>query len=271
MEFKDRTESNSNEETIVVTEETTRLIEQAIRKHKKRPSLRGARMTHDAHEYLAAAMEFESMYPQSRTDKRISYTRLKRMADKLEGVGPYSKAGPVPKHKFNIGSWANNWTHALPTELLPVPGENYASVLDRVMAYFASTTGAGANVAGIDNLARNLWRETSEPRQVSVTVQTEETVRKAIRDLLTNTEVCGTTACACGYGATDPWFINRGLKFTRDGDIEDVEGVFHINEHRMNLFFMPDAYHDAGTPKQVAIRIRHFLGSEYFDEVRPTE
>jgi len=35
----------------------------------------------------------------------MNIERLQRLADKLEGVGPYKDVGPVPDHKFYMGSW----------------------------------------------------------------------------------------------------------------------------------------------------------------------
>ena len=36
----------------------------------------------------------------------IAIERLTRLADKLEGVGPYAEDGPWPRDKFDMGVWS---------------------------------------------------------------------------------------------------------------------------------------------------------------------
>ena len=51
---------------------------------------------------------------------------------------------------------------------------------------------------------------------------------------------CGTTACACGWAAQDPWFIKRDFKLARDGSKFNVYQIFHgIQEGRraVQMFF----------------------------------
>lgn len=89
---------------------------------------------------------------------------------------------------------------------------------------------------------------------------------------------CGTTACACGFAALDPWFIEQGLS------LEVYESFFRTKAHpvyeglhhwaAIEKFFgldVSDGQHlfsiseyaelDSAPPKRVAARIRAFVKS----------
>ncbi|MBY0561490.1 hypothetical protein [Hyphomicrobium sp.] len=96
---------------------------------------------------------------------------------------------------------------------------------------------------------------------------------------------CGTTACACGWAMTDPWFNERGLTIrTYDRNIVGVIApgadlrepswltiakFFHISDKRAEELFQPEAYDpNEATPTMVGNRILTFLMSARFDPVR---
>lgn len=251
MQYKDAVESRDVEESVVIAPETLKLIKKAVKKHApKRPTLRGAGMTEDAYAALELALTAEKKHPQDREGKARSFQHLTRLADKMEGVGPYATHGPIPKDKFDIQNWVDEYEEYLP-EVVSELRNYYKNGVSTILGYAYK-------------------REKTETEIASDRKQANKIVRKALADLLTNTNTCGTTGCACGYAAVDPYFIKLGLRLNEWASIDDeqIERVFYINGHRVSLFFMPDSYEGRGTPKQVAVRIRHFLGSAYFDEVR---
>jgi hypothetical protein len=88
---------------------------------------------------------------------------------------------------------------------------------------------------------------------------------------------CGTTACACGWVGTDPWFNERGftLKYTALGrkgraayprykGFEDWEAImqfFRLTKDEAYHLFLGLRYprKDIDNPKAVARRIRQFV------------
>ena len=82
---------------------------------------------------------------------------------------------------------------------------------------------------------------------------------------------CGTTACALGWAAADPWFTRRGLKLVgndRDGkgrqhyipahkgwhDYWAARIFFAISHKDTNYLFSPDEYEDGKRSKRNVIR-----------------
>jgi len=89
---------------------------------------------------------------------------------------------------------------------------------------------------------------------------------------------CGTTACACGYAGTTPWFTKRGFTIDVDSDgdghpiyknssgkvfegWEAVTEFFGLTSREAYYLFMSDAYseRDRKSPGAVADRINAFL------------
>lgn len=93
-------------------------------------------------------------------------------------------------------------------------------------------------------------------------------------ELMKIPDMCGTTACACGFAGLDPWFRKQGFKTTFHGELkfvtsevdeehfEAVEEFFGIDEGTaMNLFY-PDHYRhleDGGSLANVRARVAAFL------------
>ena len=95
---------------------------------------------------------------------------------------------------------------------------------------------------------------------------------------------CGTTACACGHAALDPWFQSQGFylkddlgkkiltvadlgkvtqypDITYDGftDWDAVEVFFDLLEDHCEHLFAGWRYEGVATPADVASRIREYL------------
>jgi hypothetical protein len=52
-------------------------------------------------------------------DEPINKTALIRLADKLEGIGPYKKDGPIPRERFNMFTWTGNEVKLKDDKVLP--------------------------------------------------------------------------------------------------------------------------------------------------------
>lgn len=206
------------EEAIVVTAETKALINKAIKPKKKRVYLG---LTDEARRSARDAKHHERHCPAT----KLGWENLLRLADKLDGVGPYVKDGPIPYEKFDLVNWLEK----------PALRENPDDVFGGTMAI------------------EDRWLED-----------------------LTNRSACGTVACACGWAATDEYFTAQGLSFKKAYNTrislrwEDINDVFNLGHDRSGYLFSRGKYTDAfNTPKGVSTRIRHFLASKYFDDVRP--
>lgn len=85
---------------------------------------------------------------------------------------------------------------------------------------------------------------------------------------------CGTSACACGYATTHPWFQKQGLgrgqrdfvpRFQDKESWDAVQAFFAIDFRGARHLFEDSQYREHGynpTPKQVAKRIRAFVASQ---------
>lgn len=88
---------------------------------------------------------------------------------------------------------------------------------------------------------------------------------------------CGTAACAVGYAAADPWFVEHGLRLTQPRDNPELAGLayesyrnwkacaafFGVTTAEAKFLFNPESYPGIrATPTDVIIRIRSFTASK---------
>jgi hypothetical protein len=87
---------------------------------------------------------------------------------------------------------------------------------------------------------------------------------------------CGTTACAMGHCALDPYFQKIGVRFSQLGHAAAIDGAkaakaLGLCNARFEYFFFDNVYRSENpSPKIVANRIRHWLESDYFNDVDKT-
>lgn len=90
---------------------------------------------------------------------------------------------------------------------------------------------------------------------------------------------CGTSACACGFAAIDPWFRSKGFKYNPQdrGTIiyRDEGGRYHhgfddascaffdITHEQFTYLFMPGSYEGEVTAEMVADRIHEVVDNEF--------
>jgi len=85
---------------------------------------------------------------------------------------------------------------------------------------------------------------------------------------------CGTTACACGWAGTDPWFRRRGFKTEKEpyhfeganysvsyrgfDGMDAVRKFFGVDFATSSFLFVKDSSRD-GSKRAVIRRLRRFL------------
>lgn len=96
---------------------------------------------------------------------------------------------------------------------------------------------------------------------------------RALRKIGLIDPVCGTSACAIGYAASNKWFRGRGFRLmSTDGrgfypfykgytGFSAVAIFFNIDHDSAWHLFHPESY-QSSTPKDVADRIRRFVSDE---------
>lgn len=127
----------------------------------------------------------------------------------------------------------------------------------------------GKRIFSLDEWIQDPFAIDTRPRDTNVQDEAQVVIRAPEGqrvEALTHT--CGTTACAVGFAALDPWFNKRGFKMDIEGSPvfkfhigwEAVHTFFGIKPSEAHHLFSDHSYDSNPTgPSEVADRIMRFV------------